>query len=274
VAARRAGDKAGMGWQPRMAGLVVCAFFVMGVMTGFSASGRAITLRTVNTFKIYRDRVLDSAGPVRDGATYCYRKLQELADRLRGEHRGPEKDSSIAALPHIGADDNNRAIAIVSRHEGFYALFDGGELRGPVSPAHQNDLPILSGTAVENAHGTQLIEYASTLVRAETQLSELISEMRIDDDGTASLFLEHARTELVIDLDRAPLEIRRAIEVRHKWLHRESLIAGLDMTTPDQAVVRLHAPDGPQPKHTTRKIIAARALNLSKSNPGQESVVR
>ena len=58
-------------------------------------------------------------------------------------------------------------------------------------------------------------------MRAETQLSELISEMRIDDDGTASLFLEHARTELVIDLDRAPIEIQRAVEVRRKWQHRE-----------------------------------------------------
>jgi hypothetical protein len=271
VAARRAGDKAGMGWQPRMAGLVVCAFFVMGVMTGFSAAGRAVTLRTVNTFKVYRDRALDSAGPVRDAASYCYRKLQDLADRLRGEHHDPQKDSSIAALPHIGEDDGARAIAIVARHDGFYALQEGGELRGPVSPAHQSDLPILSGTAVDNAKGTELIEYASTLVRAETQLSELISEMRVDDDGTASLFLEHARTELVIDLDRAPLEIQRAIEVRSKWQNRESLIAGLDMTTPDQAVVRLHAPDAPQPKHASRKIIAARS---SKSNPGQESMLR
>jgi hypothetical protein len=43
------------------------------------------------------------------------------------------------------------------------------------------------------------------------------------------------------------------------------------MTTPDQAVVKLHAPDAPQPKHAARKIIAA---GSSKSNPGQESVVR
>ncbi|MDO8432432.1 MAG: hypothetical protein Q7S58_08500 [Candidatus Binatus sp.] len=270
MAVRRGGDKAGTGWQPRMAGLVVCAFFVMGVITGFSATGRAVTLRTANTLKTYRDRVLDSVGPIRDGAQWCYRELQDFAERLRGEHRAPEKDSSIAASHRIGADDSSRAIALVSRHDGFYALFDGGELRGPVSPAHQSDLPILSGAAIENARGAQMIDYATTLVRAETQLSELISEMRIADDGTASLFLEHARTELVIDLDRAPIEIQRAVEVRRKWQHRESLIAGLDMTTPDQAVVRLHAPDAPQPKRAPRKIIA----RSSKSNPVQESVVR
>jgi hypothetical protein len=76
---------------------------------------------------------------------------------------------------------------------------------------------------------------------------------------------------LVIDLDRAPIELQRAVVVRRKWRNRESLIAGLDMTTPDQAVVRLHAPDAPQPKHASRKIVASRSL---KSNQGQESVLR
>ena len=37
------------------------------------------------------------------------------------------------------------AIAIVERRDGFYELFSGGELRGPVSPGKQGDLPVLSG---------------------------------------------------------------------------------------------------------------------------------
>ena len=45
------------------------------------------------------------------------------------------------------------AVAIVERHDGFYELFSGGELRGPVSPGKQGDLPVLSGDALDNAHG-------------------------------------------------------------------------------------------------------------------------
>jgi hypothetical protein len=142
------------------------------------------------------------------------------------------------------------AIAIVERRDGFYELFRGGELRGPISPDKQGDLPVLSGAALDNARGTQMVDYAAELVRAETQLSEIISEMRVGDDGIASLFLERERTEVVIDLDRATTEIQRAIKVRQQWQGRENLIAALDLTTPGLAVVRLHASEG---KHTKRK---------------------
>ena len=80
-------------------------------------------------------------------------------------------------------------------------------------------------------------------------MSEIISEMRINDDATASLFLERERTEVVIDLDRATTEIQRAIKVRQQWQGRENLIAALDLTTPGQAVVRLHAAEGNHSKH-------------------------
>jgi hypothetical protein len=132
------------------------------------------------------------------------------------------------------------AIAIVERRDGFYELFAGGELRGPVSPGKQNDLPILSGTAAETAPGKQMVDYAEVLIRAETQLSEIISEMLVADDGTGSLFLEREQTEVVIDLDRAPAELQRVIEVRSQWQGRENLLAALDLTTPGQAIVRLH----------------------------------
>ena len=89
-----------------------------------------------------------------------------------------------------------------------------------------------------------MVDYAAELVRAETQLSEIISEMQVDDDGTASLFLERERTEVVVDLDRAAAELQRAIKVRQQWQGRENLIAALDLTTPGLAVVRLHASRG------------------------------
>jgi hypothetical protein len=104
----------------------------------------------------------------------------------------------------------------------------------------QGDLPILSGSPAEAAPGKQMVDYAEILIRAETQLSEIISEMQIADDGTGSLFLEREQTEVVIDLDRAPAELQRVIEVRSQWQGRENLLAALDLTTPGQAVVRLH----------------------------------
>ena len=237
--ARRSGEKVAAGWNPRMGGLVVCVFFVLGVMTGFSTTGREITLRTVITLSSYRDEVLQSLEPERVQAAKFSAVLVEwarYAGILRRVRRGDGDDSA--------GDMREGAIAIVERRDGFYELFNGGELRGPVSAAKHDDLPILSGEAVETARGTQLVDYTAVLVRAEAWLSDLISEMRVADDATASLFLERARTEVVIDLDQAPAELRRAIQVRKQWQGRESLIAAVDMTTPGQAVVRLHGIDG------------------------------
>ena len=85
--------------------------------------------------------------------------------------------------------------------------------------------------------GRDMVGYAELLVRAEAQLSQIVSEMRVDSEGTASLFLDRPRAEVVINLDRATTEIQRAIRVRQQWQGRESLIAALDLTTPGQAVV-------------------------------------
>jgi hypothetical protein len=247
VAVRRGGNKAVAGWSPRLGGLVVCAFFALGVMTGFSTTGRAVTLRACATLNSYRDQIMDSLAPARAAAAgYCAVLVQWAggAGIYHHDGRGP----GAAALS--AGDMREGAIAIVERRDGFYELFRGGELRGPVSPGGQGDLPVLSGSALDNARGTQMVDYAAVLVRAETQLSEIISEMRVGDDGTASLFLERERTEVVIDLDRATIEIQRAIKVRQQWQGRENLIAALDMTTPGQAVVRLHAGEG---HHAKRK---------------------
>jgi hypothetical protein len=229
-----------------MGGLVVCAFFVLGVMTGFSTTGRAVARRTSDTLISYQSRFMDSIAPEREVAANYSGVILQWAGHAGIYHRATHAPGAEALSAR---DLRDGAIAIVERRDGFYQLFAGGELRGPVSPGVQGDLPVISGAAVENARGDQMVEYAAVLVRAETQLSEIISEMQVADDRTGSLFLEREQTEVVIDLDRAPAELDRAIEVRSKWQGRENLIAALDLTTPGQAVMRLHAAQRAPSKH-------------------------
>jgi hypothetical protein len=227
-----------------MGGLVVCAFFVLGVMTGFSTAGRTVALRASASLGSYRNQILDSIAPARTTAANYSAVLVEWAGRAGLYRRGMQAPAASSA-----GDLRDGAIAIVERHDGFYQLFSGGELRGPVSMGKQGDLPVLSGSVLDNARGAQMVDYAAVLVRAEAQLSEIISEMRVGDDGTASLFLERERTEVVIDLERATTELQRAIKVRQQWQGRENLIAALDLTTPGLAVVRLHEVDLSHSKH-------------------------
>jgi hypothetical protein len=70
-------------------------------------------------------------------------------------------------------------------------------------------------------------------------LSGLVSEMRVHGDGTVSLFFDRSHTELRIDLDDAPAQLKRATEVLGRWHGHEQLVAMIDMTTPGQAVMRL-----------------------------------
>jgi hypothetical protein len=227
-----------------MGGLVVCAFFVLGVMTGFSTAGRAVALRASASLGSYRNQILVSIAPARATAANYSAVVVEWAGRAGLYRRGMQAPAASSA-----GDLRDGAIAIVERHDGFYQLFSGGELRGPVSMGKQGDLPVLSGSALDNARGAQMVDYAAVLVRAEAQLSEIISEMRVGDDGTASLFLERERTEVVIDLERATSELQRAIKVRQQWQGRENLIAALDLTTPGLAVVRLHEVELNHSKH-------------------------
>jgi hypothetical protein len=247
-----------------MGGLVVCAFFALGVMTGFSTTGRTVALRAAATLTSYRDQILNSIAPARATASNYSAVLVQWAGRA-GIYRCGLHEPGPAAIS--SGDMRDGAIAIVERHDGFYELFRGGELRGPVSPGRQGDLPVLSGDALDNARGTQMVDYAAVLVRAETQLSEIISEMHVGDDGTASLFLERERTEVVIDLDRATTEIQRAIKVRQQWQGRENLIAALDLTTPGLAVVRLHAAESNRAKHKS-------GLRKVSFKPAEESATR
>jgi hypothetical protein len=219
-----------------MVGIVLCAFFVFGVMTGFSAPGRALTLRCSNFFSAYSARIDRVAAPA-----------NPLLQWLRDAARSIEIQAGITSAPiaKLAGLRQGGAIAMVERHDGFYALFSNGELEGPVSPNAEGDLPILSGDRVENSRGVDLVGYAATMVRAEAELSRLVSEMSVDNDAVAALYLDGARTEVLIDLDNAPAEIKRANEVLAQWRGRERMIAALDMTMPDEAVVRLAAADAP-----------------------------
>ena len=264
---RKKKNSAAAGWNARMGGLVLCAFFVLGVMTGFSATGRAVALRTSKILISYQRRFMDSIAPQRENAAnYCAVILQWA------QHAGLyHRNSHAPAIESLSARHmRDGAIAIVERRDGFYELFAGGELRGPVSPAAQGDLPVLSGPAAETAPGKQMVDYAEVLIRAETQLSEIISEMQVSDDGTGSLFLAREQTEVVIDLDRAPAELQRVIEVRAQWPGRENLIAALDLTTPGQAVVRLHGEERAPAKRgvANRKIYAQTSETSNQLRPG------
>ena len=112
-------------------------------------------------------------------------------------------------------------------------------IEATVEASRAGDLPILSGAAVQTAGAPDLVRYAAALVRSEVALSGLVSEMRLDGDGTVSLFFDRSHTELRVDLDDAPAQLKRATEVLGQWRGHEQLVAMVDMTTPGQAVMRL-----------------------------------
>ncbi|MGH7948730.1 MAG: cell division protein FtsQ/DivIB [Candidatus Binataceae bacterium] len=237
---RKEGNHESAGYGSRAAGIILVAFFALGVATGLSERGRDIAHRASSALKPRMSVVADVRTRVHDALDY----VREVIDALELALGFAESSAHAAARApkYSSAELEGKAVALVSRGDGFYALLSTGELRGPISPSAGEDLPILSGAGITNALGGQLVEYAALMVRAEADLSHMISEMRVADDGTASLFLDNSPTEVVIDLNGAQLEMRRAAEVLHRFLGREHHVAVLDMTTPGQAVVRLTTP--------------------------------
>ncbi len=201
-------------WGYRLAGLVLCAFFVLGVMTGLSHPGRSLALRLASLVKLWPGFGHSSIIPaVFAGGTIIKPTLMPLAP--------------------------GTAIALVQRGDGFYTLNSDGVLLGPVTPAGQGDMPILSGPAVLDAQPPTLMRDAATLVRAEADLGSVVSEMHIDADGVAAIFLDHPRVAITFDIDRSAIEFARALQVLKMWRGHENLIASLDLTTPGQAVMQL-----------------------------------
>jgi cell division protein FtsQ len=249
-----------------MAGLLLCAFFLLGVMTGFSEPGRRVALRAKLLVEGWADRAIASLGPLRHAAGHFDQSIVPVEALLHLRHPSQKPVAKAApAIAHSPARDDT--IAIVERGDGFYALHGDGEIRGPVSPSQQPDLPILSGPGAQNALAGELLDDAAQLVRAEAQLSSLVSEMRVADDRSASFFLDRARMEIVVDLDQEQAELRRANEVLKRWQGRERLIAMLDMTTPGMAIVRLKTelprPDKRAPELAHKPAAAHRRVRIA-----------
>lgn len=219
VAAKKKQPISGAGWSGRLAGVALCAFFAFGLATGLSQSGHIFALRLKGLLQFSPRNAYPTSVP----ALFS----------------GAGASAPQAAPVATGARAGRGAIALVERSDGFYTLDAAGGLRGPVSPAGQGDLPVLSGTAAENARGAQLLDHAAALVRVEADLSKMVSEMKIGADGTATFFLDRPRLALTLDLDRAPIELARAARVLNVWRGHQEMIAALDLTTPGQAVVRL-----------------------------------
>jgi cell division septal protein FtsQ len=130
-------------------------------------------------------------------------------------------------------------VALVRRNGGFYLLDGAGDLRGPIVPEAQPDLPILSGDCIADADAPTLVRDATVLVRAEARLNHLVSEMKTASDDTATLFLDHPQAAIVIDLNRDAASIQRGVRILQMWRGHERMIAAIDLTSPDEAVVRL-----------------------------------
>ena len=233
--------KSGADWSWRLAGIALCAFFALGVITGLSRSGRVFALRA-----------------------------EALLNILPHQGRSALVVPGFSAVGFAGARAPGHngiaggAIALVERSDGFYTLDAGGELRGPVSPAAAGDFPILSGAGVRDARADRLVEYAGMLVRAEVNLSQSISEMWVSGTGAAVLFPERSRLEIAVNLDDMPAELARANRVLTLWRGHRGMLAALDMTTPGQAVVRLK----PAALETARRAAGVRGVAMT--TPGRE----
>ncbi len=201
---RKKKKKSEWGW--RLLGVALCAFFALGVYAGLSVANHA--------------RALKASGG-----------LARFFARLRFQ-KHPD-------LPHR---DSDGAVAVVERTDGFYGLLASGELRGPLGAENISDLPIVSGPALDSMTGAEMLDCAELVVRAEAALTELISEVRVVDDGTATLYLEHSHTILVVDRSRASEELAHAAAIMNRWRDHLNLVTALDMTTAGEAVVRLREP--------------------------------
>jgi hypothetical protein len=200
-------------WSWRLAGVVLCAFFGLGMLAGLGVARRSSVLAVPSRLLEYGSRLLKGISPLSRAA--------------------------LAQPQLFPSSHHGFAVAMLERKDGFYALSSTGELRGPVSAQAEDDLPILTGAVLENARPAELLEYAETLVRAEAALGELVSEMSVAEDSTAALYLERSRTEIDLDLANSAPELEHASFLLRSWRGHRDHIAALDMTMPGQAVMRL-----------------------------------
>jgi hypothetical protein len=223
---KRKRSKTGSGWSWRLAGIALCAFFALGVITGLSQSGRVLAHRIEALLECLPH---SSRSELISTAYHTFFFKEPTAGKF---------GRSSAALTVRGTTE---AIAMVEHPDGFFQIDSEGGLRGPVSPADAADLPVLSGSGVENARASQLVEYAGQLIRAEAALSAIISEMRVTSSGEMRLFLDRPHLVIVLAPDQFPLQLARAARVLEVWRGHRELIGMIDMTIPSEAVVRPQA---------------------------------
>jgi hypothetical protein len=198
-------------WGFRLAGIVLCAFFVLGLITGLSGPGHQLAQRI---------HALLALWPHHSGSALI-----------------PDGFTTVPGTLSFKGDDN--PVALVRRDDGFCLLDAAGDLRGPIVPEAQPDLPILSGDGVASADSATLVRDAAILVRAEAGLNHIVSEMAIESGGNTTLFLENPPASVIIDLDRGAAGIQRAARILNMWRGHERMLASIDLTGPDEAVVRL-----------------------------------
>jgi hypothetical protein len=228
AAAKRKKSKKTADWSWRLSGIALCAFFALGVIAGLSRSGRSLAQRVEALL-----RAMPRLSAIRPSAI-------------------------TATSAARGAPD---AIALVERSDGFYALDAAGGLRGPVSSAAESDLVIISGAGA-GAAGAQLLEDARVTVRAEAALGLTVSELRVGPGAEATLYLEQPAIPIAIDLGATAIELERAAQILALWRGRRDLIATLDMTIADQAVVRVRTGVGAplKPEHAGRRGLTLASL--------------
>jgi hypothetical protein len=222
---RRKKSKAGSGWSWRLAGIALCAFFVLGVITGLSQSGRVLARRIEALLKRLphsgRSELIPAA------SNFFFKE--------------PTTDKFGRSSAGLTGDTPTEAIALVELPEGFFQIDSEGGLRGPLSTTDAPDLPLLSGSATENASASQLVEYAEQLIRAEGVLSLRISEMRLSPGGEMRLFLDRPHLVIALTQGQLPLQLVRAAKLLDMWRGHSEVIGMIDMTIPGEAIVRPHA---------------------------------
>ncbi|MBV8056603.1 MAG: cell division protein FtsQ [Deltaproteobacteria bacterium] len=223
---KRKRSKTGSGWSWRLAGIALCAFFALGVITGLSQSGHILARR----IEALLARLPHGNRSELIPAAYHTFLFKEPTARKFGW--------SSAALTARGPAAE---IALIEYPDGFFQIDSKGGLRSMVSSADAADLPVISGSGVETADASQLVEYAGQLIRAEAALSAIISEMHVTPSGEMHLFLERPHLEIVLAPGQLPLQLARAARVLEVWRGRRELIGVLDMTISSEAIVRPQA---------------------------------
>jgi hypothetical protein len=223
---RKKKSKTSSGWSWRLAGIALCAFFALGVITGLSQSGRVLAHRIAALLALLPH---SSRSELIPAAYHTFFFKDPAAARF---------DQSATAMT---VDRPNGVIALLERPDGFFQIDSQGGLRGPVSPADGADLPVLSGSGVQNAHASQLVKHAEQLIRAEAVLSSIISEMSVTSSGEMRLFLDRPHLVIALAPGQFLLQLTRAARVLEVWREHRELTGMIDMTLPNEAIVRPQA---------------------------------